>query len=73
MGVEQHKLGIFKNRELRKILLPKEDEVRLDRTKVHKEELQNLCSSPGTVWVAVGNREGDSSRAADKSGGQHKY
>jgi hypothetical protein len=66
-------LGIFKNRELRKILWPKEEEVRLDRRKVHKEELQNLCSSPGTVWVTVGNRESESSRAADISGGEHKY
>jgi hypothetical protein len=37
----------------------------VDWRKVHNEELHNLCSSPGTVWVIVRNEESESSRAAD--------
>ena len=66
-------MGAFKNRELRKIFWPKGQEVRMDWRKVHNEELHNLCSSPGTVWVILRNKESESSRAADTRGGEHKY
>jgi hypothetical protein len=41
---------MFKNRDLREKQWLEKEEVRLERRKVHKDELQNLCSSPGAVW-----------------------
>jgi len=36
------------------------EEVRVDWRKVHNEEQHNLCSSPGTVWVIVRNKDSES-------------
>jgi len=60
---------MFRNRELRKIFWPKGQEVSVDWRKVHNEELHNLCSSPGTVWVIVRNKDS----AADTCGQEHKF
>jgi hypothetical protein len=43
---EEHKLRVFENRVLRRILEPKREEVRWEWRKLHKEELNDLyCSS----------------------------
>jgi hypothetical protein len=43
---EEHRLGVFENRALRRILGPKRDEVTGEWRKLHNEELNNLYSSP---------------------------
>jgi hypothetical protein len=42
-------LRVFENRVLKRIFGPKRDEVTGDWTKLHKEELHNLCSSPNII------------------------
>jgi hypothetical protein len=39
---EEHRLRVFENRELRRILGPKRDEVMDEWRKLHNEELHNL-------------------------------
>jgi hypothetical protein len=46
---EEHKLGVFENRVLRRIFGPKRDEVRGEWKKLHSEELHNLYSSPDII------------------------
>jgi hypothetical protein len=42
----EHRLKVFENRVLRRILGPKRDEVTGDWRELHNEELHNLYSSP---------------------------
>jgi hypothetical protein len=44
-------LRLFENSVLRKIFGPKTDEVTGKRRRQYKEELNDLYSSPDTVWV----------------------
>jgi hypothetical protein len=46
---EEHRLRVFENRVLRRILGPKRNEVRGEWRKVHKGELHNLYSSPNII------------------------
>jgi hypothetical protein len=46
---EEHKLRVFENRVLRRILGPKRDEVTGEWRKLHNEELHNLYSSPDKI------------------------
>jgi hypothetical protein len=46
---EEHRLRVFKNRVLRRIFLPKRDEVTGESRKLHSEELHNLYSSPNII------------------------
>jgi len=64
---------MFGDRELRKIFLPKGQEVRVNWRKVHNGELHNWCSSSGTMWVIVRNKDSESSRAADTGEEEHKF
>jgi hypothetical protein len=48
---EEHRLGVFENRVLRRIFGPKRDEVRGEWRKLYNEELNDLYSSPSIVWV----------------------
>jgi hypothetical protein len=46
---EEHRLGVFENRVLRRIFGPKRDEVMGEWRKLHNGELHNLCSSPDII------------------------
>ena len=48
---EEHRLRVFENRVLRRIFVPKRDEVRGEWRKLHNEELNNLYFLPSIVWV----------------------
>jgi hypothetical protein len=48
---EEHRLGVFENRVLRRIFGPKRDEVTGEWRKLHKEELHDLYSSPNIIRI----------------------
>jgi hypothetical protein len=52
---EEHKLGVFGNRVLRRIFVPKREEDGSWR-KLHNDELHSLYSSPNIVWVIKSKR-----------------
>jgi hypothetical protein len=49
--IEEHRLNVFENRELRKIFGPKRYEVTREWRRLHDEELCNLYSPPNIIWV----------------------
>jgi hypothetical protein len=53
---EEHRLRVFENRVLRRIFVPKRDEVTEGWRKLHNEELHCLYSSPGIVRVIKARR-----------------
>jgi hypothetical protein len=46
---EEHRLRVFENRVLRRIFVPKRDEVTGEWRKLHSEGLHNLYSSPDII------------------------
>jgi hypothetical protein len=44
-------LRVFENRVLRRIFVPRRDEVTGEWRKLHNEQLNDLYSSPNIVWV----------------------
>jgi hypothetical protein len=48
---EEHRLRVFENRVLRKILGPKRDGVTGGWRKLHNEELRDLYSSPSVIRI----------------------
>jgi hypothetical protein len=54
--MEKHRLRVFKNRVLRRIFGPRRDEVRGDWSKLHKDELHNLYSSPNIIRMIKSRR-----------------
>jgi hypothetical protein len=46
---EEHRLRVFENRALRRIFVPKRDEMTGGWRKLHNEELHNLSSSPNII------------------------
>jgi hypothetical protein len=48
---EEHRLGVFENRVLRRIFGPKRDEVTGDWRKLHNEELHDLYSLPSIIRI----------------------
>jgi hypothetical protein len=53
---EEHRLRVFENRVLRKILGPKRDEVMGEWRKLHNEELRDLFSSPSIIRIIKSRR-----------------
>jgi hypothetical protein len=53
---EEHRLRVFENRVLRRIFVPKRDEVTGGRRKLHNEELHNLYSSPSVIRMIKSRR-----------------
>ena len=47
---EERRLRVFENRVLRRIFGPKRDEFTEGYSKLHKDELNDLYSSPTTRW-----------------------
>jgi hypothetical protein len=52
----ERRLRVFENRVLRRIFGPKREEVTEEWRKLHKEELNNLYSSPNFVRVVKSRR-----------------
>jgi hypothetical protein len=48
---EEHRLRVFENRVLRKIVGPTRDEVTGKWRKLRNEELHDLCSSPSIIRI----------------------
>jgi hypothetical protein len=53
---DEHRLGVFENRVLRRIFGPKRDEVKGEWRKLHNEELHDLCSSPSIIRIIKARR-----------------
>jgi len=53
---EERKLRVFENMVLRRIFGPRRDEVTGEWRRLHKEELNNLYSSPNIVQVITSRR-----------------
>jgi hypothetical protein len=53
---EKHRLRVFENRVLSRILGPKRDEVIASWRKLHNEELHNFYSSPGIIRIIKSRR-----------------
>jgi hypothetical protein len=47
----EHRLRVFENRVLRRIFVPKRDEVMGEWRKLHNEELHDLYSSPSIIRI----------------------
>jgi hypothetical protein len=54
--MEDPRLRVFENRELRRIFGPKRDEETGDWRELHNEELHNLYSSPNIVRMIKSRR-----------------
>jgi hypothetical protein len=55
---EEHRMGVFENRVLRKIFGPKRDEVTGEWKKLHNKELHDLYSSPNIITIIKARRMG---------------
>jgi hypothetical protein len=53
---EEHRLGMFENRVLRRIFGPKKDEVTGRWRKLHNEKLHDLYSSPSIIRIIKSRR-----------------
>jgi hypothetical protein len=53
---EEHRLGVFENRVLRRIFGPKRDEVTGEWRKLHNEELHDLFSSANIIRIIKARR-----------------
>jgi hypothetical protein len=53
---EECRLRVFENRVLRRVFVPKRDEVTGEWKKLHNEELSDLYSLPNIVWVVKSRR-----------------
>jgi hypothetical protein len=69
---EEHRLGVFENRVLRRIFGPKRDEVIGDRRKLRNEKLHNLYSSPNIIRMVKLWKMSEMSGACSANGGDEK-
>jgi len=53
---EEGRLGVFENKVLRRVFVPRRDEVTGDCRKLHNEELSDLYVSPNIVRVIKSRR-----------------
>jgi hypothetical protein len=53
---EEHRVGVFENRVLRRIFGPRRDEVTGEWRKLYNEELRDLYSSPSIIRIIKGRR-----------------
>jgi hypothetical protein len=53
---EEHRLKVFENRVLRRIFVPKRDEVTGEWRKLHNKELRDLYSSPSKIRIIKSRR-----------------
>jgi hypothetical protein len=53
---EEHRLGVFENRVLRRIFRQKRDEVTGEWRKLHNEELHDVYSSPSIIRIIKSRR-----------------
>jgi hypothetical protein len=53
---EEHRLGVFENRVLRRIVETKRDDVTGEWRKLHNEELHDLYSSPSIIRIIKSRR-----------------
>jgi hypothetical protein len=53
---EEHRLGVFENRVLRRIFGSKSDEVTAEWRKLHNEEIHDLYSSPSITRIVKARR-----------------
>jgi hypothetical protein len=53
---EEHRLGVFENRVLRRIFGPKRDEMTGEWRKLHNEELHDLHTSPSIIRIVKARR-----------------
>jgi len=53
---EECRLRVSENRVLRRMFVPKRDEITGEWRKLHNEELNDLYSSPNIVWVIKSRR-----------------
>jgi hypothetical protein len=53
---EERRLRVFENRVLRRIFMPKTDQVKREWRRLHNEKLNNLYSSPNIVRVIKSRR-----------------
>jgi hypothetical protein len=53
---EEHRLGVFENRVLRRIFGPKRDEVTGEWRKLHNEDLHDLYSLPSIIKIIRARR-----------------
>jgi hypothetical protein len=61
---EEHRLGAVENRVLRRIFVPKKDEVTGEWRRLRKEEPHDLYSSPCDIWMIKSRRMRWSGRIA---------
>jgi hypothetical protein len=54
---EEHRLSVFENRVLRRIVGPTRDELTLEWRKLHNEGLHNLYSSPDIIMQTKSKRK----------------
>jgi hypothetical protein len=70
---EEHRLGVFENRVLRRIFGPKRDEVTGEWRKSHNGELHNLYSSPDIIRQIKSRRMGWAGQVARMGEGRNVY
>jgi hypothetical protein len=70
---EEHELRVSENRVLKRIFVPKRDEVILEWRKLHNEELHDLYSSPSTIRIMKSRRMSWAGHVARMGGKRNAY